>query len=1176
MKPLISTTRKEPNISCLCDTALVFLDTLNTLHPLGRSENTECLFAKHNIPITAAIPVTKSPSMEKFVARVDPWNSCWSAEGAAREVYEKDLKEPIRRILVIHFEPFPAREELTLSLYMIGRREASARPTVLIISSDVQIRKAARKAIKESKILQQYPQFQTKCMNKDPGTHKMLPLAFGPLGQPGLRIPQSSLQVLYDASTPMKQTGLAIYIRHPSSLRPATANLLRIGTRLYLQTVGHAFHDTEVITDTAASTAEEDLVLDSDSESDTDYSDEIHIGITSAASQSLETFSFADSDGSECSHSPSTVSNLSTPRTSAGNSSQECELNMSVLTRTLEEVTPSGSLVPAPRNFAVRQPLQPSEASLKSLGRVIDISEANDWALIEITTVEVEDRLRSSLNKDAPSLAYERIAVRPPDAARVYTCTASGQKLFGYISDTCSSTRLPNGKSFRDIYVARLEDGLSNGDCGAVFFDARTHETYGHLIAGCQRTGTAHILAAHQTATDLGRIRKMLMDFPMPVRLSPNTLESLPSEIELQDNETHPEMSKKLPVIDRAATTFSEAYHKPEIPWKFLLSFAKRWDDKFSNDRIPGDTPYVDELKLYSPTSEGISLFLEAYGGGTTSFDLEAVIRYCQDTVISKIREQGKPGSAWMDDRTYVSYYHAPVSALMAASNANSVLVEPEAPPMNQDTSRALYVEYLDHASENVVPSRVERVLNAGDSPTSNRYIPDSRRYPAPLTAELLFENLRKKRYKHPDLPDSDRRLVFVANPDGYDILAVTETAPQHLHEALGGFLERYVSLRTALKVKLSDCGFPAYQIQYHLPHFVLRKKKHRSKRHTEKLQRARTDLSFLSQALPSTFNEEPLELIQAQISIVLCGTSETRYTVYCFEDNDHDDDREMGDDEFSEDGFQADQIAKGEIDANQPIWNPREYILVTLLERITQVAKEWARVVHVIDSASARFACGRTTASKGCNPFDYESIPTTSSWTRSMLQVLRQLLRTIRETIKAWETFISDNGDIGYFSDLLSTPGISPTRTLRTLHQIHGAFDDLKSFHGSLLNIQEEYEKLERALEVRMMVETNKNTEIIVLFICPVAVVSSFFAIPTSSITFPRSMWSFTGGVILITIFLYLLRLPPRGRSGHGWQLLVMAWWSRMRRGTRENTTQTGSVPRAIRQRATHPAVRE
>ncbi|KAH6138817.1 hypothetical protein HBI55_126120 [Parastagonospora nodorum] len=1002
----------------------------------------------------------------------------------------------------------------------------------------------------------------------------MLPLAFGPIGQPGPRIPQSSLQVLYDASAPMKQTGLAIYIRHPSSLRPATANALHIGTRLYLQTVGHAFHDIEAIIDTAASTAEEDLVLDSDSESDVDYSDEIYIGITSAASQSLETFSFADSDGSECSHSPSTVSNLSTPRTSAGQSSQECELNMSVLNRTLEEVTPSRSLVPAPRNFAVRQPLQPSEASLKSLGRVIDISEANDWALIEITTLEVENRLRSSLNKDAPSLAYERIAVRPPDAARVYTCTASGQKLFGYISDTCSSTRLPNGKSFRDIYVARLEDGLSNGDCGAVFFDARTHETYGHLIAGCQRTGTAHILAAHQTATDLGRIRKMLMDFPKPVTLPSNTFESLPSGIELQDNETHSEMYKKPPVIDSAATTVSEAYHKPKMPWKFSLSFAKKWEDEFCNNRIPGDTPYVDELKPYSPTREGVLLFMEAYRGGTSSFDLEAVIQYCQDTAISKIREQGKRGSAWMDDRTYTSYYHAPESALTAASNANSVLVEPEALPMNQDMSRALYAGYLDHASEHVVPSRVERVLNAGRRPTSNRYIPDSRRYPAPLTAELLFENLRKKRYNHPDLPDSDRRLVFVANPDGYDILAVTETAPQHLHEALGGFLEKHVSLRTALKVKLSDFGLPIYQLQFHLPHFVLRRKKQSSKKYTAKLQRARTDLSFLAQVSQSSFSQEPLELVQAQISVVLCGTSETRYTAYCFEDNDHDEDREMGDYEFSEDGFQADQITRGEINANEPIWNPREYFLVTLLEKFKQVVGEWARVVQVIESVPFFASVGR-------GPFYSGNIASASSWTRTMLQILRQLLRTIRETIKAWETFISNDGDIGYFTDLISAPSASAKRIQRALHLIHTAVDDMKSFNGKLLDIQEECDELECALEVRLMVEANKNTGLTILLICPITVVSTFFAIPTTSLTFPRNMWSFTGGVILITVILYILYLPAKGRVSHGqqlptWRGRVRALATAARRGDRENTVQTGLEPRLLRRRATHPVGRE
>jgi len=289
-----------------------------------------------------------------------------------------------------------------------------------------------------------------------------------------------------------------------------------------------------------------------------------------------------------------------------------------------------------------------------------------------------------------------------------------------------------------------------------------------------------------------------------------------------------------------------------------------------------------------------------------------------------------------------------------------------------------------------------------------------------------------------------------------------------------------------------------------------------------------------------------------------------------------------MGDYEFSEDGYQADQITRGKINANNPIWNPREYFLVTLLERFTQVAGEWARVVQVIESAFNDFACTRPFfASIGRGPFYCGNIASASSWTRTMLQILRQLLRTTRETIKAWDTFISNNGDIGYFSDLISTPSASAKRIQRALHLVHAAVDDLKSFNGNLLDIQEECEKLERALEVRLMVEANKNTGLTILLICPITVVSTFFAIPASSLTFPRNVWSFTGGVIIITVVLYVLRLPAGGWFGHGQQLSV--WRGRVgalataaRRGDRGNTIQPGSVPRLIRRRATHPVVRE
>ena len=49
---------------------------------------------------------------------------------------------------------------------------------------------------------------------------------------------------------------------------------------------------------------------------------------------------------------------------------------------------------------------------------------------------------------------------------------------------------------------------------------------------------------------------------------------------------------------------------------------------------------------------------------------------------------------------------------------------------------------------------------------------------------------------------------------------------------------------------------------------------------------RHRMALGFLAQW---PFGEGTLEIEQAQISVVLCGSSETRYTVYCFEDDDFD-----------------------------------------------------------------------------------------------------------------------------------------------------------------------------------------------------------------------------------------------------------------------------------------------
>lgn len=170
----------------------------------------------------------------------------------------------------------------------------------------------------------------------------------------------------------------------------------------------------------------------------------------------------------------------------------------------------------------------------------------------------------------------------------------------------------------------------------------------------------------------------------------------------------------------------------------------------------------------------------------------------------------------------------------------------------------------------------------------------------------------------------------------------------------------------------------------------------------------------------------------------------------------------------------------------------------------------------------------------------------------------------------------MSNNGDIGYFSDIGTAPNATRKRIERVLHQTHEAFGRLKSSQEKLDKIQTECEKLERALEVRLMIEANRNMEFTVFYICPVTLVTAFFSIDKNSMTFKRNGWTFVGSVLLITVIVSLLRLLTGGR------LRQQPWWGRLatraraaRQGDRTNTIQTASG-RVIRRRAAHPAVRE
>ncbi|KAH9860763.1 hypothetical protein J1614_012096 [Plenodomus biglobosus] len=299
-------------------------------------------------------------------------------------------------------------------------------------------------------------------------------------------------------------------------------------------------------------------------------------------------------------------------------------------------------------------------------------------------------------------------------------------------------------------------------------------------------------------------------------------------------------------------------------------------------------------------------------------------------------------------------------------------------------------------------------------------------------------------------------------------------------------------------------------------------------------------DLSFLSHVLPKSKMEGTLGLHPAQISVVVCGTNETRYMVHCYEDTYFNEDRDMSPNEFSSTGVQVDQIAQGDADANRPIWNPHEYFLHVLRNRIQQILREWKKVVRTFESGFRTFSSGRIYFAKNSgSPFAHKNLVMASYWTQSMQQAVCKLLHKLVETTETWTAFIALNGDVGYFSNLDHIPLETKNRIDGMLCHIHEDVVVLQRLQRRLCRIQDECEKLEKFLEVRLLVEGSKNTEMTILYICPVTIVCTFFAIPTPIMSFQRNGQSFFVAIIIVTTIFYILQAFAGGR------LRQQSWWA-------------------------------
>jgi hypothetical protein len=169
-------------------------------------------------------------------------------------------------------------------------------------------------------------------------------------------------------------------------------------------------------------------------------------------------------------------------------------------------------------------------------------------------------------------------------------------------------------------------------------------------------------------------------------------------------------------------------------PWNFLAPFAKKWDSRFDNGKIPDDdSSFLDELRRVDTESKGVELFVRPYDEDTTSPDQEAILHLCQNSNILD-PDQPEKESVWLDDRAYAAY---PPDSNIPAPFEDHQNDNPISTPYGRGSN--------DHDSELVANSDPMTVGPSQPDSASAKSSPTSRRYLRPLTAQKLYEELKKK-----------------------------------------------------------------------------------------------------------------------------------------------------------------------------------------------------------------------------------------------------------------------------------------------------------------------------------------------------------------------------------------------------------------------------------------------
>jgi len=144
------------------------------------------------------------------------------------------------------------------------------------------------------------------------------------------------------------------------------------------------------------------------------------------------------------------------------------------------------------------------------------------------------------------------------------------------------------------------------------------------------------------------------------------------------------------------------------------------------------------------------------------------------------------------------------------------------------------------------------------------------------------------------------------------------------------------------------------FRLEFNLPYFRLSRPPEAASHALPRGASAKwwIDLSFLELPNSEIKAVQKLGMFEAHFSFVVCGWRENRWVAHAF-DNTEPNGEDLAD-RIICDGLHCDPIASTYwddiLDAEVPIWNPREYFLTVVEARVVQAADSWEALLMKIE----------------------------------------------------------------------------------------------------------------------------------------------------------------------------------------------------------------------------------